>query len=83
MSERQQHMGVRDGKTPSEKQLHGDVISQVLRNGVTVTATCLRTLRTAPYMLDPCPVQDGTGWDGVGHGAQLCHAVSGQGETAE
>lgn len=80
MSEQQQHMGVRAGKTPSEKQLHGD---GVVRNGVTVTATCLRTLRTAPYMLDPCPVQDGTGWDGVGHGAQLCQAVAGQGKTAE
>lgn len=72
MSEWQQHMGVRAGKTPSEKQLHGDVISQVLRNGVTVTATCLRTLRTAPYMLDPCPGQDGMGLDMGPSCAMLC-----------
>lgn len=61
MSEWQQHRGVRAGKTPSEKQLHRDVISQVLRNGVAVTATYLRALRTASYMLDPCPLQVGMG----------------------
>lgn len=83
MSERQQRRQGRAGKTPSEKQLHRDVISQALGDGAAVTAAQCglhgwhRTRWTR--------VQYGMGWTlrWDGQGARLRCTVPGQGEPAE